>query len=66
MSEKEGWTWLWNSTKWHYFKNGQSLCRRFMLLGKGDFEQDNNNSPDNCKACKKVLDKENQKETKNV
>lgn len=54
---KEGWKWLTNSTKWHYFRDGRSLCRRWMTFGT-IFEQGNNNSPDNCKACIKALEKE--------
>ena len=32
MSCKEGWAWLWNSQKWHYFRGGRSLCGKFLLL----------------------------------
>ena len=55
--EKEGWTWLTNSKKWHYFIDGRSLCGRFMVLGRPELEQGNNNSSDNCKACVKKLEK---------
>jgi hypothetical protein len=48
----EGWTWLFNSKKWHYFRNKKSLCGKFALLGKGEFEQGNDKSPDNCAMCK--------------
>jgi hypothetical protein len=57
MEKKEGWTWLINSTKWHYFKDRQSLCGKFLLLGNIELEQGNDNSPDNCKACIKKLEK---------
>lgn len=60
MSNKEGWTWLSNSNKWHYFRNNTSLCNRFMLLAVGDLEQGNDASPDNCMACRKKLEKERQ------
>ena len=55
---KEGWTWIFNSRKWHYFQEGRSLCRNFALLGSADLEQGNDNSPDNCATCKKKLKKE--------
>jgi len=55
---KEGWTWLINSTKWHYFRNGKSLCGKWMTFGNPDLEQGNNNSPDNCKSCRNKLLKE--------
>jgi len=53
---KEGWTWLYNATKWHYFVDGRSLCGKYMLFGQGnDLEQGHNNSPDNCVSCKRKL-----------
>lgn len=56
---KEGWTWLANSRKWHYFVDGRSLCRRFMFFAepKSGYEQGNDDSPDNCQACLKQLNK---------
>ena len=52
----EGWKYLFNSPKWHYFRNGRSLCRKWMNFGK-DFEGDKP-SPDNCKGCLHVREKE--------
>ncbi len=50
----EGWTWIYGATKWHYFRKGKSLCGRWMLLGLGDFEEDEKlESEDNCKTCTK-------------
>jgi len=57
VENKEGWTWLINSRKWHYFVNGRSLCGKFMLFSIPKLEQGNNNSPDNCMACRKKLEK---------
>lgn len=57
VKSKEGWKWLINSTKAHYFRGGQSLCRRWMSFGT-TFEQGNDESPDNCKACVKKLQAE--------
>lgn len=54
----EGWNWLVNSTKWHYFRGGRSLCGGWLGLGLMDYEQGNDGSPDNCKACRKKLEKE--------
>jgi len=54
---KEGWTWLTNSTKWHYFVEGRSLCGKFMLLSIPELEQGNDGSLDNCMACRKKLEK---------
>ena len=52
--KKEGWEYKYKSPKWHYFKNGQSICGKWMYLGD-DLEKGNNNSPDNCKSCIKKL-----------
>lgn len=53
---QEGWMWLSNSPKWHYFMDGQSLCGKWMTFSK-KFEQGNDSSIDNCKACQKALAK---------
>jgi hypothetical protein len=58
---KEGWTYLYNSPKWHYFREGRSICKRWMTLGNPELEQGNDNSKDNCKACIKALEKERAK-----
>jgi len=55
MSEQEGWTWLINSRKWHYFVGPRSLCRRWALVGNPELEKGNDDSPDNCAACKRKL-----------
>lgn len=56
---REGWIWLINSRKWHYFgPNGKSLCGKFFLLGNPELEQGNDNSPDNCAICRRKLIKQ--------
>jgi hypothetical protein len=53
----EGWAYLHNSPKWHYFtEDGKSLCGRWMTFGN-DREVGKDNSPDNCKACITKLQK---------
>lgn len=55
----EGWTWLANAKKWHYFKGGRSLCQGYLLFrhpGEG-YQAGNDASPDNCKACQRELQK---------
>ena len=53
----EGWTYLLNSRKWHYFTadRNQSLCGKFMLLKLPELEQGNDDSQDNCAACRRKL-----------
>ena len=53
----EGWGWLSNSPKWHYFVDGKSLCSKWALWGNPELSQGNDDSPDNCKACQKKLEK---------
>ncbi|EFL84347.1 hypothetical protein HMPREF0326_03040 [Desulfovibrio sp. 3_1_syn3] len=55
----EGWTWLRNSRKWHYFRNKQSLCNKYMLLKKPSegYEMDVESS-DNCAICARIRIKE--------
>jgi hypothetical protein len=55
---KEGWTYLINAKKWHYFRDSRSLCGRWMYLGDSDLEMGKDNSPDNCTACRAKLLKE--------
>lgn len=52
----EGWQKPTSSQKWHYFKKARSLCGKwgwFDMMGK--YQQGNDTSPDNCKACKRKL-----------
>lgn len=49
---EEGWGWPFNAWKAHYYVNGMSLCRKWMLWG-GTLEQGNDDNPDNCATCKK-------------
>ena len=63
MSCKEGWAWLWNSQKWHYFRGGRSLCGKFLLLAHPEegYEIGNDLSKDNCAICRKKRLREKQK-----
>ena len=51
---KEGWAWLHNSNREHYFVEGRSLCRKWLCLCS-DFAT-TLGQPE-CKACRKALDK---------
>jgi hypothetical protein len=54
----EGWTYLHNSPKWHYFRDGRSLCGRFMLLKIPELEAGNEDSSSNCMGCRRKLEAE--------
>lgn len=60
--QREGWGWVHQSPKWHYFVNGRSLCSRWLGLGLGELEQGKDDSPDNCTACKKALQRRKARE----
>jgi len=65
---KEGWAFVFgagfHSAKAHYIgEDCRSLCGRYMWLG--EVEQGNDDSPDNCKGCRKRLKKLREKEAKN-
>ena len=55
---EEGWTWLINATRWHYFRGGRSLCGRWGLFGSAKLEPDNHDSTDNCAECRRRIKKE--------
>lgn len=54
---KEGWTWLINSKKEHYFRNGQSLCGKWACLGN-DFTNEPPRMGVACAMCLKKREKE--------
>ncbi|MDD5013584.1 MAG: hypothetical protein PHW73_00595 [Atribacterota bacterium] len=56
--KKEGWNYLFNSKYWHYFRDGKSLCGKWAIFSMKDVEQGNDDSPDNCPKCRKILKKE--------
>lgn len=53
--DREGWKWLTNATRWHYFRGGRSLCGRWMTLTSSGMEKGNDRSPDNCRSCARRL-----------
>lgn len=55
MANKEGWGWLVNARKYHYFRNHRSLCGRWGLLDDRDLSQGDDDSPDNCVHCRQAL-----------
>lgn len=56
----EGWLWLYNSTKWHYFVDNKSICKKFALFASSGrkFEIGNDNSKDNCTTCRRIREKQ--------
>lgn len=62
--KNEGWWWPVNSRKAHYMVAGRSLCGQWLVLGRPELEQNNDNSPDNCRACVKRLTTRRLKEMK--
>jgi hypothetical protein len=58
----EGWGWLMNSRKWHYFVEKKSLCGKWAIFKDDDLEQGDDGSPDNCVACKRKLKSRQERE----
>lgn len=50
----EGWKWLYETNKNHYFVDGKSLCKRWLTMGVtfNRFEDQ-----EDCKSCQKNLEK---------
>jgi hypothetical protein len=57
-NKTEGWMKLDNAKTWHYFREGRSLCGKWMAFSQDYDETENIDSPDNCKACKTIRLKE--------
>ena len=64
MSTNEGWGWILNSQRLHYFRDGRSLCRKWAVLGDAELSNDSDDVichggvPDDCVVCKKKRAKE--------
>ena len=55
----EGWTWLSDSSKWHFFRGGMSLCRKWGWPGTADMISDSEIFENNkCKACARIRAKD--------
>jgi hypothetical protein len=52
----EGWVYIGGARFWHYVgRDGRSLCGKWMYLGSTAPELGKDDSPDNCKGCRKKL-----------
>lgn len=56
-SRVEGWTWVRNSRKWHYYRECRAICGGMMMFchPSEGYELGNDDSEDNCAACKRKL-----------
>lgn len=54
----EGWSWLFNAKKEHYFRGGRALCGRWMILGLGSCIKTAPSEADRCVACYRKRDRE--------
>lgn len=53
--KKSGWCWIANSPKWHWFEaDGRSLCGKWLTFGS-ERHQGNDDSKDNCAACRRKV-----------
>lgn len=57
--DREGWAWLLNSRKYHFFTSteNKSLCGKFMLFALPSKlgPDDGINSKEDCAACRRAL-----------
>jgi len=58
----EGWGWPMLSRKAHYFVDSRALCGHWLFFGKLNLGMDL--SPDNCKDCRRRLEKRRAKQVK--
>jgi hypothetical protein len=58
----EGWSWLVGFTKWHYFRNGRSLCGSYTHSGSIGLRQGNDDASDKCGSCRRSLLSERRKQ----
>lgn len=58
----EGWTWLLNARKWHYFVNRRSLCGKWAILFGGDLDEIGSLDGENCKVCQRKLEERKSKD----
>ena len=57
---QEGWTYLMNAIKWHYFgPDGRSLCMRWFYGGPKTDYRDSPPNFDGCVACTRKLERRN-------
>lgn len=54
----EGWSRPADARKWHYFRDGRSLCGRWGMRRSRHLEPDDEPSADDCAACRRTLDAE--------
>lgn len=59
----EGWGKPFNSRKFHYFRNGRSLCGKWFFLSK-DLERGKEEHPENCRTCANKLFREKKRREK--
>jgi hypothetical protein len=60
VSEKnatQGWTWTHGARKWHYYRERRAICGGMLIFvhPSEGYELGNNDSKDNCAACKRKL-----------
>lgn len=53
----EGWTWHIGGRKWHYYRGLKSVCDGMMMFSHPaeGYKLGNNDSPDNCAACRRII-----------
>lgn len=60
---KEGWTWLLGVKKEHYFREGRSLCGRWMCFGQDLSPEPPRMPGETCLTCLRRRTKEKEEAT---
>ena len=58
----KGWKESLFNNKYHFFINGQSLCRKYVTFNSNGYYKNIDDNPNNCKECKDKLIEISQKE----
>lgn len=73
MKVKEGWMRCFGEAKWHYYgpsKEGEhllpSLCGKFVTFKSTGLQPANEDHPDNCKECLRILRERTQAKNKSL
>lgn len=52
-----GWATIEGTRKWHFFRDGKSLCGGWAYFGRNSLELGNDASEENCAACRRKVAK---------
>ena len=51
---KEGWGQAFRGVRWHFVRDGKTLCGKSNVNYNADLHEGNDTSPDNCVKCRRM------------